>query len=100
MNIEEKKYTISFQSRLGSTPWIKPYSDLVIIDLAKKGIKKILCFSPAFVADCLETLHEIGSEYQELFEEHGGEKIQLVPSLNSNDTWVEALKNIILKNEN
>lgn len=97
MHIDEKKYTISFQSRLGKTPWIKPYSDEVIIELAEKGVKKILCFSPAFVADCLETLHEIGAEYQELFEEHGGEKIQLVPSLNSNDTWVEALKNIILK---
>lgn len=97
MSIEQSKYTISFQSRLGKTPWIKPYSDEVIVDLAKKGVKKILCFSPAFVADCLETLHEIGTEYQELFVENGGQKIQLVPSLNSNDTWVSALKDIILK---
>jgi len=96
MNITKENYTVSFQSRLGKTPWIKPYTDEVLIGLAEKGVKKILCFSPAFVADCLETLHEIGTEYQELFVEHGGEKIQLVPSLNSNDTWMEALKNIVL----
>jgi len=56
-----------------------------------------LVFSPAFVADCLETIIEIGDEYQELFEEHGGEKVQLVESLNSSDTFVNGLKEMILK---
>jgi ferrochelatase len=97
LNIPESKYTISFQSRLGRDPWIKPYTDDELKKLAKEGKKRILCFSPAFVADCLETIHEIGTEYHELFHEHGGEKVQLVPSLNSNDNWVEALKNIVLK---
>jgi protoporphyrin/coproporphyrin ferrochelatase len=97
LNIPTSKYTISFQSRLGRDPWIKPYTDDELKQLAHQGVKKVLCFSPAFVADCLETIHEIGTEYDELFQEHGGEKVQLVPSLNSNDTWVEALKNIVLK---
>jgi ferrochelatase len=56
----------------------------------------MLVFSPAFVADCLETTIEIGVEYQELFEEHGGEKIQLVESLNSSDIFVEGIKKMVL----
>lgn len=94
--IPKEKYTIAFQSRLGKTPWLKPFSDQVIVDLAKSGKKKLLVFSPAFVADCLETIYEIGVEYDELFREHGGEKVQLVPSLNSRDEWVNGLKKIIL----
>jgi ferrochelatase len=60
-----------------------------------KAKKRILVFSPAFVADCLETTIEIGEEYLELFKEHGGEKIQLVPSLNDNDDWAQGLYEII-----
>jgi protoporphyrin/coproporphyrin ferrochelatase len=95
LNIPEDKYTVSFQSRLGRDPWIKPYSDNVIVELGKKGMKKLLVFSPAFVADCLETIHEIGTEYLELFEEHGGEHLQLVESLNVHPKWVEALKDMV-----
>ena len=94
--LQASDFTVCFQSRLGGG-WIEPFSDLVIEKLAKEGKKKILVFSPAFVADCLETIIEIGDEYQELFEKCGGEKIQLVESLNDNDTWVECLKQIVLK---
>ena len=94
--LKEEDYTVGFQSRLGRG-WIEPFSDEIITDLAKKGAKKLLVFSPAFVADCLETIIEIGDEYQELFEEHGGEKVQLVESLNSSDTFVYGLKEMILK---
>ena len=64
-------------------------------DLAKNGAKRILAFSAAFIADCLETTIEIGDEYQEIFEEHGGEKIQLVESLNDSPKWIDAAHNII-----
>jgi ferrochelatase len=94
--IEESHYTVAFQSRLGGG-WIEPFSDKVIEELAKKGAKKLLVFSPAFVADCLETTIEIGEEYQELFEEHGGEKVQLVPSLNDSDDWIDLLEDIVRK---
>lgn len=97
LNIPKEKYTVSFQSRLGRTPWIKPYSDEVIVEKAKQGIKKMLVFSPAFVADCLETLYEISTEYNELFREHGGEKIQLVQSLNEHPSWINVLKNIVIE---
>ncbi|MFM7023521.1 MAG: ferrochelatase [Flavobacteriales bacterium] len=97
MGIPEEHYTVSFQSRLGKEQWIMPYSDQIIKDLAKQGAKKLLMFSPAFVADCLETIVEIGHEYHEIFREHGGEKVQLVESLNSSDSWVKALKGMVEK---
>lgn len=96
LNIPEDKYVVSFQSRLDNK-WLEPFSDKVIEEKAKAGAKKALVFSPAFVADCLETTIEIGEEYQEIFEEHGGEKVQLVPSLNISDAWVKALKDIVLE---
>lgn len=94
LGIPPEKYTVCFQSRLGSG-WVEPFSDKEIKKLAKNGAKKLLVFSPAFVADCLETTIEIGEEYQELFEEHGGEKIQLVPSLNESETWVACLEDLV-----
>jgi ferrochelatase len=99
LGIEEKDYQVMFQSRLGRDPWLEPYAEETIIKLAKSGIKKMLVFSPAFVSDCLETTIEIAEEYQEVFEENGGEKIQLVESLNSNDYWVNALVDIIKDHE-
>lgn len=95
MQLKEGDYTISFQSRLGKTPWIKPYTDEVIVKLAEKGKKKILAFSPSFVADCLETSIEMSETYQELFQKHGGEYLQLVESLNSEPRWIEALKEMV-----
>jgi ferrochelatase len=95
LNIPEGKYESTFQSRLNDK-WIKPYSDKVVEQKAKEGKKKILVFSPAFVSDCLETIYEIGTEYNEIFKEHGGEKITLVESLNDHPKWIEALKNMVL----
>lgn len=94
LNIPEGKYTTSFQSRLDDK-WLKPYSDKVIAELPSKGAKKILVFSPAFVADCLETIHEIGTEYREIFMHAGGEKFDWVESLNVNETWVNTVADIV-----
>jgi ferrochelatase len=95
LKLPEGSYTSSFQSRLGRDPWIKPYTDHVIAEKAKSGVKKMLCFSPAFVADCLETLFEIRIEYNRLFKEHGGTEMHLAESLNDNDEWVDALAKIL-----
>ncbi|MDH3269017.1 MAG: ferrochelatase [Ignavibacteria bacterium] len=97
LKLPSQKYTVCFQSRLDKK-WLEPFADKVIIEQAKKGTKKLLIFSPAFVADCLETLIEIGFEYQKLFEEHGGEKVRLVESLNDHPMWIETLKKMVLKN--
>ncbi len=97
LNIPADRYTVSFQSRLDKN-WLTPFTDKIVVEQAEKGAKKLLVFSPAFVADCLETVIEIGDEYHLLFREHGGEKVQLVESLNDNDTWVSAVKKLIEKN--
>lgn len=98
MNLPEEKYTVTFQSRLGNDPWIKPYTDDVLKDLAKDGKKSVLAFSPAFVSDCLETTIEVGEEFKEEFEEAGGERWDLVESLNDNKDWVQTLKTLVMKN--
>ncbi|PRY89122.1 ferrochelatase [Mongoliibacter ruber] len=98
LGLPEEKVITCFQSRLGKDPWIKPYTEDIIKELASQGIKKVLVFSPAFVADCLETTVEVGGEYKEEFEELGGEQWDLVPSLNSSDTWVECVKDLVLTN--
>ncbi|NJC25751.1 ferrochelatase [Neolewinella antarctica] len=96
LGLAEERYTTSFQSRLGFDDWAKPYTIDTLEDLAKeKGAKRLLCFSPAFVSDCLETTIEIGLEYQEEFEEWGGEHIDLVPSLNDDPRWIAAVVEMI-----
>jgi protoporphyrin/coproporphyrin ferrochelatase len=94
LQLKEGGYTTSFQSRLNDK-WLKPYSDKVVEELAKKGAKRLLVFSPAFVADCLETTYEIGTEYDEIFRHNGGEKVTLVESLNADDHWIRAVAQIV-----
>jgi len=96
LNIPQERYTVSFQSRLNNK-WLKPFSDQVVAECGKKGMKKLLVFSPAFTADCLETIIEIGEEYQEIFTHNGGEKVQLVESLNDHPLWIECLKQLVLQ---
>ncbi|MBX7149647.1 ferrochelatase [bacterium] len=95
LGLKPEQYTICFQSRLGRTPWIKPYTDVVIQELAKRGVKKLLVFSPSFVADCLETLEEMSIRNRELFLQHGGEDLVLVPSLNDHPRWVECVGQMV-----
>jgi len=96
LNIPKEKYTVAFQSRLDKD-WLEPFSDKVVEEKAKNGLKKMLVFSPAFVADCLETTVEIGIEYREIFEENGGEKLALVESLNDHPKWIDTLKDLVVK---
>ncbi len=98
LGIPEEKYTVSFQSRLGPVPWIRPYTDEVLQELAKEGKKKVLALSPAFVADCLETTVEVGEQYKHDFLEAGGESWDLSESLNDHDTWIACLKDLVLEN--
>lgn len=95
MGLTEDQYSICFQSRLGRAEWIKPYLDDAIIDIRKRDIKRVLVFSPAFVADCLETTVEIGIRYEKTFKEQGGEQWDLVPSLNTHPKWVEAVVDMV-----
>lgn len=99
LNLKKEDYTICYQSRLGRDPWIQPYtSDILEERYEKHGDKNILVFCPAFVADCLETEIEISVEYQEEFEEMGGDKVTLVPSLNDSDEWAQLVSEMVLEN--
>jgi ferrochelatase len=95
LGLEAGKWTVAFQSRLGRTPWIHPYTDVVIPELAGKGVKRLAVFSPAFVADCLETLEEIGIRAKAQFLACGGEALTLVPSLNAHPSWVRGLTRML-----
>lgn len=97
LQLSAEQYTTTFQSRLGPEAWVQPYTSATIEELAKNGAKRILVFSPAFVADCLETIIEIGTEYQEEFEEMGGEKVDLVPSLNDDPRWIRIVADLVLE---
>ena len=101
LGLRDDQYTVTFQSRLQSRlrdPWLQPYTDEVIKGFPAQGIKNVLAFSPAFVADCLETTVEVGMEFKEMFEEAGGAHWQLVPSLNSEPYWVTAVAEMIRQN--
>ena len=95
MGLHEDKYTVCFQSRLGTDPWVKPYTSEVIKDLANKGAKRLLVLCPAFVADCLETVYEVSVEYGDEFKALGGKHIQLVESLNNHPKWIAALERLV-----
>ena len=95
LDLSENNYTTSFQSRLGKEPWIQPYTNELIANLAAQGVKKVLVFCPAFVTDCLETIHEIGVEYKEEFLKAGGEELQLVESLNDHPLWISAIVDLM-----
>ncbi len=95
LGLKREDYSICFQSRLGKEEWQKPYTDKVIEERFEKGNKKMLVFCPAFVADCLETTVEVLHEYKEDFIEMGGEVMDLVPSLNDDPDWVDAVCDMI-----
>ena len=93
--VPEGKYSVSFQSRLGRDPWLKPYTDFELPRLAQSGVKKLLVMCPAFVSDCLETLEEIGLRGRETFLEAGGTEFALIPCLNEHPLWLEALEEMV-----
>jgi ferrochelatase len=91
LGIPEDRRIVCFQSRLGRTPWIRPYTDEVVVDLAKNGVKRAMIVSSAFVADCLETIEELGIRAADSFTANGGETLRLVPSLNADDAWADGV---------
>ncbi|STY30672.1 ferrochelatase [Legionella wadsworthii] len=94
LELSSDGYSIAFQSRLGKTPWIKPYTDLVLADLIDKGVKELIVISPSFVADCLETLEELGIRLKQQWLSLGGQEFTLVPCMNAHPLWVKAVMTI------
>ena len=93
--IPPEKFSVAFQSRLGRDPWLRPYTDHELPQLASRGVKKLLVLCPAFVSDCLETLEEIGIRGRETFVEAGGTELTLIPCLNEHPLWIETLRKMV-----
>ncbi len=95
--VPEGKYSISFQSRLGKDPWLKPYTDYELARLPNEGKKRMLVICPAFVSDCLETIEEIGMRGCEQFMAGNGKEYTSIPCMNEHPAWVSALENMANK---
>ncbi len=95
LNVPNEQASLCYQSRLGKDPWIRPYTQETVDRLLQEGKKRLLVFSPAFVCDCLETLDEIGVELRNQFLKGGGEALDLVPGLNDEPAWIDALATIV-----
>jgi ferrochelatase len=95
LTLPDDAWSVAFQSRLGRDPWIRPYTDERIVELAKAGVRRVAVLCPAFVADCLETLEEIGIRARDDFRAAGGQELRLVPSLNAHPAWVDAVVGLV-----
>jgi len=91
LGLEADRYFVSFQSRLGRDPWLRPYTDQTLREWGQAGIRRVRVVCPAFVTDCLETLEEIAEEGGEIFRENGGEDFGLIPCLNEDARWIQFL---------
>ena len=94
--VPKEKYSVSFQSRLGKDPWLKPYTDYELARLPNEGKKRILVICPAFVSDCLETIEEIGMRGCEEFMAGNGKEFTRIPCMNEHPAWVTALEKMAL----
>ena len=94
LGLQPEQWSMSFQSRLGRAKWIEPYTEARLTELAGQGVQKLLVMCPAFVADCIETLEEIGIRGREQFQAAGGGELLLVPCLNEQPSWGVALNKL------
>ena len=97
LNLNEKEWMLTFQSRFGPKEWLKPYTTVTLKELASTGTKNVDVVCPGFSADCLETLEEINMQNRKLFLQDGGDKFSYIPALNDRPTHIRALADIILK---
>ena len=98
LGLSEDQYAISFQSRFGKQEWVKPYTDALIEEWGKQGVKSIQVMSPAFSADCLETLEELAMENEETFKANGGKSYSYIPALNNREDHVQLLNTLLQAN--
>ncbi|MDN2663782.1 ferrochelatase [Psychromonas sp. 14N.309.X.WAT.B.A12] len=98
LNLDKDLVISTFQSRFGKAEWLKPYTDATLESFPAQGIKDVAIISPAFSADCLETLEELESENREIFEEAGGEKYRYIAALNDRDDHIEAMFEVLKPN--
>ena len=89
--------TQTFQSLFGKDPWLRPYTDETLKELAARGIKRVFVATPGFTTDCLETIDEIGYEAREAFRHAGGEELDACRCLNDHPAWVAAMRALVVE---
>ena len=97
LGLVPSQYAVTFQSRFGKAEWLKPYTAATLAALAKEGVGRVDVFCPGFVADCLETLEEIGIEGKQTFLSAGGREYHAIPCLNDHPLWIAALTDLVLR---
>jgi ferrochelatase len=98
LGLKPEQYVVTFQSRFGRAEWLKPYTIETVAELGRQGTGRVDVVCPGFVADCLETLEEIGMENRAAFLQAGGKTFNLIPCLNERDEWIQALARIAAEN--
>jgi ferrochelatase len=98
LGLEPAQYLVTFQSRFGRAEWLKPYTQDTLVRLAKDGVGRVDVACPGFVADCLETLEEIGIEVKQAFLGAGGREFHAIPCLNEHPLWIAALVDLVVSN--
>lgn len=98
LGLTEDQWAVSFQSRFGKQEWVKPYTDALLEDWAKQGVKSVQIMSPAFSADCLETLEELAIENAENFKAAGGQSYAYIPALNTRSDHLQLLSHLLQAN--
>ncbi len=94
LGLKPNEWQVTFQSRFGYAKWLQPYTEQTLMEMARAGTTKVDVFCPGFVADCLETLEEIGIRAREKFIEAGGRELGLIECLNEAPEWISALGEI------
>lgn len=97
LQLDETQWSLSYQSRIGNQPWLSPYTDLYITELAQRGYSTLDVICPGFSADCLETLEEVSLRYGETFRAAGGNALRYIPALNADEAHIDALAQLVLR---
>jgi ferrochelatase len=95
LGLTDEEWLLTYQSRVGREPWLQPYTDITLEELAKSGVRHVQVLCPGFAVDCLETLEEIAMQNRELFEEAGGEKLEYIPALNDGDAHARLMERLV-----
>ncbi len=97
LGLDEQRLRLTFQSRFGSDPWLQPYTDKTVEQLARDGVRRLAVVTPGFAADCLETLEEIAQENADIFRHNGGEQFAAIPCLNDSEPGMEVIRQVVLR---
>ncbi|MEJ2384724.1 MAG: ferrochelatase [Xanthomonadales bacterium] len=95
LGLDAERWLLTFQSRVGREPWLQPYTDETLEELARSGVRHVQVVCPGFAVDCLETLEEIAMQNREVFEENGGEKLEYIPALNDSDAHARLMRSLV-----